>query len=81
MQVGQWVFNATIDLREPQGLWICTCSTHLMLVDCENERSSADSLFRKGNAQLYPFHFEIVPGSQTGSDTGSAARNYMQMDS
>ncbi len=23
-----------------------------------NERSSADSLFRKGNAWLYPFHYE-----------------------
>ncbi len=25
---------------------------------CTNERSSADSLFRKGIAKLYSFHFE-----------------------
>ncbi len=49
-------------------LWDCY---HFLV----NERSSADSLFRKGNAQLYPFHFEIVPGSATGSNTGSAAGN------
>ncbi len=44
-----------------------------MFKDGGNERSSADSLFRKGNAYLYPFHFEVVPGSATGNNTGSAA--------
>ena len=29
--------NTTIDLREPQGFYICTCRTHQMLMDCENE--------------------------------------------
>ena len=29
--------NTTIDLREPQRFKICTCSTHEMLMGCENE--------------------------------------------
>ena len=39
--------------------------------DIKNERSSADSLFRKGNVQLYPFHFEIVHTKQDWSYFGS----------
>ena len=36
-EVSNFVSKNFLDLREPWGLWICTCSTHQMLMDCENE--------------------------------------------
>ena len=38
-------------------LHIQNFSIHIMFTPYKNERSSADSLFRKGNAKLYLFHF------------------------